>query len=184
MRQFKDKNSQSKKYLVNEQIKSKEIRVITDTGENLGVLSRSEALREAEERGLDLVMIGEQDSLVIAKIMDFGKHLYVKKKQQAEAKKHQKVIQIKEIKMRPNIEDQDFLIKFRRAVQFLQAGKRVKFTLQFKGRQMATMKEVGPKFFDRIHAALEEQDFQGTLVAEKEQRGRPFWSKVYYVKSN
>lgn len=182
MRNFKDKKDNlRKKYLVNDQIKASKIRLIIETGENIGVVSRSEALDRAEQTGLDLVKIGEQDSIVIAKLMDFGKHLYVKKKQQAEAKKNQKVIQIKEVKMRPNIGDQDYMVKFNRAVKFLKEGKRVKFTLQFKGRQMIMMRELGTKFYERIHHDLEAQQL-GPLVAEKEQRGRPFWSKIYYIK--
>ena len=177
----KDKNNSRKKHLVNEQIRDSKIRLIIETGENIGVVSRKEALDRAEQTGLDLVKIGEQDSIVIAKLMDFGKHLYLKKKQQAQAKKNQKVIQIKEIKMRPNIGDQDYLVKFNRAVKFLEEGKRVKFTLQFRGREMIMMKEIGPKFFARIHNDLEAREL-GPLVAEKEQRGRPFWSKIYYIK--
>ena len=181
MRHNKDRNSLRSKYLVNEQIRSAKIRLIIETGENIGVVSRSEAMARAEQTGLDLVKIGEQDSVVIAKLMDFGKYLYTKKKQQNEAKKKQKVIQIKEIKMRPNIGDQDYLVKFNRAVKFLKDGKRVKFTLQFRGREMIMMKEIGPKFFQRIHDDLEKQDL-GMLIAEREQRGRPFWSKIYYIK--
>ena len=181
MRNSRDKNSRAPKTLINEQIKDSEIRLITETGENIGVVSRREALDRADQAGLDLVKIGEQESVVVAKIMDFGRHLYLKKKQQSEAKKKQKVIQIKEIKMRPNIGDQDYLVKFNRAVKFLQDGKRVKFTLQFRGREMIMMNEKGTKFFDRVHRDLEERNL-GALVAEKEQRGRPFWSKVYYIK--
>lgn len=182
MRNNRDKRRRpSEKHEVNDQIRANRIRLITHTGENVGVVSRREALDMAEEAGLDLVKIGEQDSEVIAKIMDLGKHLYLKKKQQSEAKKKQKVIQIKEIKMRPNIGDQDYLVKFNRAVQFLQDGKRVKFTLQFRGREMIMMRETGTRFFERIHHDLEERQL-GPLVAEKEQRGRPFWSKIYYIK--
>lgn len=175
------RNSEDKRFLVNEQIKDNKIRLIIETGENIGVVTRREALDRAEQVGLDLVKIGEQDSVTIAKLMDFGKHLYLKKKQQAQAKKKQKIIQIKEIKMRPNIGDQDYEVKFNRAVKFLQDGKRVKFTLQFRGREMIMMKDIGPKFFERIHRDLEGREL-GTLIAEKEQRGRPFWSKIYYIK--
>jgi len=177
----RDKYNGGQKNLVNEQIKAAQMRLITETGENIGLVSRKEAIARAESAGLDLVKIGEQDAIVVAKIMDFGKYLYNKKKQQAEAKKKQKVIQIKEIKMRPNIGDQDYQTKFKRAVQFLKDGKRVKFTLQFRGREMIMMNDLGQKFYERIHHDLEEQKL-GVLVAEKEQRGRPFWSKVYYLK--
>lgn len=183
MRNNNHRKEQSNKPLVNEQIRAREIRLITETGENVGVVSKQEALTRANDAGLDLVQIGEQDEFVIAKIMDFGKHLYTKKKQQHEAKKKQKVIQIKEIKMRPAIGDQDYKIKFNRAVGFLKEGKRVKFTLQFRGRQMIMMRELGDKHFSRIHQDLLKQDL-GPLVEEILQRGRPFWSKIYYVKGS
>lgn len=181
MRNNRDRRGEGQKPLVNEQIRSNQVRLIDETGENVGVVSRQEALSRAESTGLDLVKIGEQGAIAVAKLMDFGKYLYIKKKQQAEAKKKQKVIQIKEIKMRPNIGDQDYLTKFNRAVGFLKEGKRVKFTLQFRGREMIMMNELGVRFFERIHHDLEEQDI-GPLVSEKEQRGRPFWSKIYYIK--
>ena len=177
----KDKGNLKKRYLINDQIKASEIRLVIETGENIGVVTRKEALDRAEQTGLDLVKIGDQDSIVIAKLMDFGKHLYLKKKQQAQAKKKQKIIQIKEIKMRPNIGEQDYKVKFDRAVKFLREGKRVKFTLQFRGREMIMMKEIGPRFFEKIHRDLGEKDL-GQMVAEKEQRVRPFWSKIYYIK--
>jgi translation initiation factor IF-3 len=177
----RDKNNNSKRYIVNEQIRAREIRLITEEGENIGVVSRQEALSRAENVGLDLVKIGEKDSVVIAKIMDFGKYLYLKKKQQGEAKKKQKIIQIKEVKMRPNIGEQDYQTKFKRAIKFLLEGKRVKFTLQFKGREMIMKHELGKKFFERIANDLEEKKL-GSLVSEREQRSGPFWSKIYYIK--
>jgi len=185
VRHSREKNGPNQKYLVNEQIRADNVRLITDTGENIGLVSLKEALSRAESVGLDLVKIGEQanglDAEVVAKIMDFGKFLYLKKKQQSDAKKKQKIIQIKEIKMRPNIGEKDYETKFNRAVQFLSDGKRVKFTLQFRGREMVMMNELGRKFFDKIQSDLEAEEL-GPLVAEKEQRGRPFWSKIYYVK--
>lgn len=182
MRDRRDqRDSLRQKYLVNEQIRCDRVLLIGESGEKFGEMSRNEALDRAEQAGLDLVKIGNQDSLVVAKLMDFGKHLYLKKKQQAEAKKKQKTIQIKEIKMRPNIGEQDYSVKFKRAVQFLKEGKRVKFTLQFRGREMIMMKETGTAFFQRIHDDLEEEKL-GPLVSEKEHRGRPFWSKIYYIK--
>jgi translation initiation factor IF-3 len=183
VRETNEKDSLRKKYLVNDQIKAVQILVITETGEQLGVMSRRDALAKAEEVGADLVKIGDQDTIAVAKLMDFGKYLYLKKKQQAESKKNQKVIQIKEVKLRPNIGDQDYMIKLNQAVRFLKEGKRVKFTLQFRGREMVMMKETGPKFFDRIDNDLEAQQL-GTLISEKETRGRPLWSKVYYLKGS
>ena len=157
------------------------VRLIDETGENVGVISRRDALSRAENANLDLVQMGEADGIAIAKIMDFGKFLYEKKKQDNEAKKHQKVIQIKEVKFRPNIGEQDYQIKMRRAESFLKTGKRVKFTLEFRGREMANMTEVGRAMFKKISEEVQGFDL-GTLVEEKEQRGKRVWSKIFYIK--
>jgi len=118
----------------------------------------------------------------VTKIMDFGKFLYAKKKQLSDAKKHQKTMQLKEVKLRPNIDDQDYKTKLRRAEQFFREGKKVKFTLQFKGRQISMMSTIGPNIFNRITQDLAEKDL-GSLVEEKEQRGRSYWSKTYFIKT-
>ena len=171
------------KHIINEAIRAKEVRLINAEGENVGVVSRAEALAQAEQAALDLVQISSSDSaVVVAKVMDFGKFLYEKKKQDNKAKKQQKVIQIKEVKFRPNIGDQDYRIKLKRAEDFLVAGKRVKMTLQFRrGRELATMGQVGSAMFARIDADLAALSL-GTLLEEKEQRGRLMWTKVYYLK--
>ncbi len=168
-------------YFINERIRVSTLQVIDNVGENLGVISKSEALQAAETADLDLVQVGETDGVVIAKIMDFGKFLYRKKKQQSEAKKKQKIIHIKEIKLRPNIDDNDYKTKLDRAIGFLKEGKKVKFTIQFRGREFIMIRELGNNFFNRINRDLEEQNL-GTLVEEKEQRGGPFWSKIFYLK--
>lgn len=169
-------------YLINDAIRAKEIRVIAQNGENLGLLSRKAALDRAVEAGLDLVVISKEgEDQVIAKIMDFGKFLFERKKKQQESKKHQKVIQIKEIKMRPNIGPQDYQTKLRQAVSFLKDGKKVKFTLQFRGREVVMMNDVGPSFFARIRKDLEVENL-GTILEEKETNTRPLWSKIMYLK--
>ena len=169
-------------YTINDKIKDKELRLITHTGENLGVVTREKALMLAKDVNLDLVMIGKGDFLQpVVKIMDFGKFLYERKKKQHESKKHQKVVQIKEVKMRPNIGDQDYQVKMKRAIKFLKDGKKVKFTLQFRGRQMIMMNELGSNFFSRVSKDLQEASI-GQIVEEKESRGRPFWSKIIYIK--
>src|SRR5438045_3244557 len=124
--------------LINHQIRAEQVQLITQDGENIGIVSRSQALRQAEEAGLDLVLIAIKDDIPIVKIMDFGKSLYEKKKKTIEAKKHQKVIQVKEVKMSPKIGEHDYQTKIKQAVQFLTTGKRVKITLSFRGREMAT----------------------------------------------
>lgn len=170
------------KHIINELITATEMMVIGAEGEKLGVISRSDALAAAQAVGLDLVQVGVKDGLTIAKIIDHGKHLYEKKKQENRAKKTQKIIQIKELKFRPNIGEQDYQIKLRRAVEFLNDGKRVKFTLQFRrGREMMTANVVGTAMMARIADDLNALSL-GTLLEEKEQRGRLLWSKVYYLK--
>lgn len=180
----KDKNHRdtaAHKYPVNELIKADKIMVINAEGENLGVLSKQSALMRAQEAGLDLVQVGEKDSVIIAKVMNFGKFLYEKKKQTSEAKKHQKIIQIKEIKIRPNIGDQDYFTKLNHAAQFFLDGKKVKFTLQFKGREITMMEDLGIRLFERISRDLAQRNV-GTLVEEKDNRSGAFWSKIYYVR--
>lgn len=177
----KEKNNDQIKYFVNEGIRSDSVLVITESGENLGAMSKRSAIKIAAEAGLDLVQVGEKDEQVIAKIMDFGKFLYTKKKQQTEAKKHQIVIQIKEIKMRPHIGEQDYKTKIGQAERFFQEGKRVKFTLQFKGREVAMMEDLGSKLFARIFQDLAARNV-GPLLEEKESRGGIAWSKVLYIK--
>lgn len=168
-------------YFVNEKIRVPRLQVIDHKGDNLGVISREQALDIAEQAGLDLVQVGEKGDTVVAKIIDFGRFFYARKKQLSEAKKKQKIIQIKEVKMRPNIGDNDYNTKLKQAIGFLKDGKKVKFTLQFRGREFIMIKELGRNFFEKIDKDLAEQDL-GTLLNEKEQRGGPFWSKIYYVK--
>ena len=126
--------------LINQQIRAESVQLITQEGENIGTITRSQALRQAEEAGLDLVLIAQtgKEGIPVVKIMDFGKVLYEKKKKTIEAKKHQTVIQVKEIKMSPKIGEHDYQTKIKQAVQFLTSGKRVKITLSFRGREMTT----------------------------------------------
>jgi translation initiation factor IF-3 len=168
-------------HLVNQDIRHKVMQVIDETGANLGELSRDAALQRAAAAGLDLVLISEKEDKAIAKIMDFGKFLYGKKKKQAQSKKSQKVIQIKEIKMRPKIGVGDYETKMGQAVDFLGSGKHVKFTVQFRGRQPVSVNEVAIQFFDKIKAYLAEKGFTN-LVEEKESRSKVAWSRVIYVK--
>ena len=158
------------------------MQVIGDEGENYGEMSKQEALVRAQAAGLDLVKMGEKDEVAITKIMDFGRFLYSRKKKQSESKKHQTTIQIKEVKMRPKIDIGDYTTKLNQAIKFLEEGKRVKFTLQFRGRQVVSVHETGTNFFKRITDDLAAKGLTG-LVEEKETRSGPFWSKVFYIKS-
>ena len=126
----------SKNYIVNEDIRKKEVRVISKDGEQLGILSSKEALKIAEENELDLVMISPNANPPVCKIMDLGKFIYEQSKKEKEAKKKQKVINIKEIRVSLTIEENDIAIKAKKARKFLLDGDKVKVTVRFRGREM------------------------------------------------
>ncbi len=135
----------------------------------------------AEEHGLDLVQISESNETVIARIMDFGKFLYEKKKQQGEAKKNQKVIQIKEIKVRPQIETNDYLVKMGKCFEFLKEGKRVKFSLQLRGRENITLVDKVQEIFQRIQQDID-KEFGANIIKEPLQKANSLYSMVVYLK--
>ncbi len=170
--------------LINQQIRAENVQLITQDGENIGTISRSQALRQAEESGLDLVLIAQtgKDGIPVVKIMDFGKVLYEKKKKTIEAKKHQKVIQVKEIKMSPKIGEHDYQTKIKQAVQFLTSGKRVKITLSFRGREMTTKETRGSELFAKIQSSFAEYDWANNLVQEQDSKMGKMWSRIYYLK--
>lgn len=171
--------------LMNERIRAERVQLITHEGHNVGVVSRFEALRMAQEVGLDLVLIADvgNDDVPVVKIMDLGKALYEKKKKQTEAKKHQKVIQVKEIKLSPKIGEHDYLTKIKQMIQFLEDGKRVKITLFFRGRENALRDEHGSSLFNRINITLEEHGLLKDVVQEQDAKLGRFWSKIYYLKT-
>jgi translation initiation factor IF-3 len=170
--------------LMNEKILAPKLQLITDDGQNVGVITRMQALEIAREAGLDLVIIAESggDNVPVAQIMDLGKVLYKKKKKQAEAKKHQKVIQIKEIKIRPKISEHDFQTKMKQGMAFLNAGKHLKVTLFFRGRENITKDKRGPELFDQINKTFEEHGLLQNLAQEGESRMGSQWSRIYYLK--
>jgi translation initiation factor IF-3 len=168
--------------LINHQIRAEQVQLITQDGENIGIVSKSQALRQAEEAGLDLVLIAIKDDVPIVKIMDFGKSLYEKKKKTIEAKKHQKVIQVKEVKMSPKIGEHDYQTKIKQAVQFLTTGKRVKITLSFRGREMATKDMRGTELFNKIQKSFEDHGLINNLVQEQDAKIGKMWSRIYYLK--
>ena len=124
---------------INEQIRDKEVRVIGEDGEQLGIMSAREALQLAEEAGVDLVKIAPTAKPPVCKIVDYGKFKYEQTRKEKEAKKKQKVIEIKEIRLSPNIDINDLNTKINAAKKFLSKGDRVKVTLRFRGREMAHM---------------------------------------------
>ena len=125
--------------MINEQIRDKEVRLIGEDGEQLGIVSSRDALKMAEEAGLDLVKIAPTAEPPVCKIVDYGKYKYEQVRKEKEAKKKQKVIDIKEIRLSPNIDTNDLNTKIGAARKFLTKGDRVKITLRFRGREMAHM---------------------------------------------
>ena len=125
--------------MINEQIRDKEVRLIGEDGEQLGIVSSRDALKMAEEAGLDLVKIAPTAKPPVCKIVDYGKYKYEQVRNEKEAKKKQKVIDIKEIRLSPNIDTNDLNTKIGAARKFLTKGDRVKITLRFRGREMAHM---------------------------------------------
>ena len=170
--------------LVNEQIRASQVQLITQDGENIGIVTREKALLMAREAGLDLVALSEggADGVPVVKILDVGKDLYEKKKKQAEAKKHQHVVQIKEIKIKPKIGEHDYQTKLKQAIQFLIEGKRLKMTLFFRGRENATKDERGTELFEKINKSFDEAGLSKYLVQERDAREGQSWSRMYYLK--
>lgn len=180
---MKAKNESGPIAVINEKIRFDKMQVITNDGKNVGVKSKDEALRMARAAELDLVLLTESgnEGFPVVKIMDFGKALYAKKKQLADAKKHQKVIQVKEIKLRPKIGEHDFQTKINQSVQFLKEGKHLKVTLMFKGRESAMRDERGTELFNKIDATFEAAGLN-KIASEKDAKTPQLWSRIYYLK--
>jgi translation initiation factor IF-3 len=139
---------------VNEEITAPKVRLVGPDGHMLGVLSATEAIAKAAEYGLDLIEISPNAEPPVCKVMDYGKFKYEIQKKKNEARKKQKVIDIKEIKMRPGIDDHDYQVKMRSVRRFLEDGDKVKMTIRFRGREMVHM-ELGAKVLDRIRADID-----------------------------
>ncbi len=125
--------------MINEQIKDKEVRLIGQSGEQLGIMPAKEALRLAQEADLDLVKIAPMAKPPVCKIIDYGKYRYELVRKEKEAKKKQKTVEVKEIRLSPNIESNDLNTKINAAKKFISKGNKVKITLRFRGREMAHM---------------------------------------------
>jgi translation initiation factor IF-3 len=138
---------------INDQIESPSIRLIDQRGEMVGVVSLHQGLQMAYEAGLDLVEVSPNASPPVCKLLEFGKYKYEQQKKQNEQRKKQKVIQVKEIKMRPGIDDHDYDVKKRAMLRFLEEGDKVKITLRFRGREMVHQ-ELGAQVLDRVKADL------------------------------
>ena len=146
----------------------REVRVIADDGEQLGILPIHEAIRAAEERSLDLVEVAPQAEPPVCKIMDYGKYKYEQAKKAHESKKHQKVILLKEVKMRPGTDVHDYTFKLNHAKRFLGEGNKVKVTVVFRGREMAHT-ELGAALLQRFVADITEV---GNVEQMPKQEGR------------
>jgi translation initiation factor IF-3 len=138
---------------VNERIRVREIRVIDDAGEQLGIMSPQQALVIARQKGLDLVEVAASAVPPVCRIMDFGKYQYQEQKKAREARKHQKVIEVKEIKFRPKVDEHDYQFKKKHIERFLAEGDKVKATIFFRGREMAHP-EIGRRILERLIGEL------------------------------
>ncbi len=134
---------------VNDRIRSPEIRLIGAEGENVGVVTPAVGMQMADEVGLDLVEISPNAKPPVCKIMDFGKFKYEQQKRESEARKKQKIIEVKEVKFRPNTDTHDYDVKMRNVFRFLDNGDKVKITLRFRGREMAHQ-DLGRKLLNRV----------------------------------
>ncbi|MDR0930863.1 MAG: translation initiation factor IF-3 [Clostridiales bacterium] len=146
--------------MINEEIRDREVRVVDENGEQLGIMLTRQALEMAEQKDLDLVKIAPQARPPVCKFMDYGKYRFEQSKRNKEARKNQKVIEVKEIRLSPTIEDHDIDVRVRNAIKFLQEGNKLKCSIRFRGR-MVTHSEIGVQvmqsFFDRIkdHAVMD-----------------------------
>ena len=153
---------------INEEIRVREVRLIDENGENRGVVSIQEALRIADDAGLDLIEISPQATPPVCKVLDYGKYKYEAQKRKAEAKKNQKVVEIKELKLRPMIDKHDYEVKLKQARKFLGEGNKVKFTMRYKGRELSA-NDLGRAVLMRL---LEDLDTTSKLESEPKLEGK------------
>lgn len=146
---------------INDEIRAREVRVTADDGEQLGIMSSRDALALAHEKQLDLVEIAPNAKPPVCRIMDYGKYRYEQQKRDKEARKKQKTFDIKEVKLRPGIEDHDYTVKFKNAVRFLEDGDKVKVTIMFRGRELSHP-ELGEVLLKRMAEELKD-----TVVIER-----------------
>ncbi len=145
----------NKDLMINEEIRDKEVRVIGANGDQLGVMSSKEALNIAEQNGMDLVKIAPQATPPVCKIMDYGKYKFELAKRDRETKKNQKVVNIKEIRLSPSIDTNDFNTKVNHTLKFLKSGDKVKITVRFRGREV-NHSSLGKVLLDKFAEAIED----------------------------
>ncbi|MBL4803705.1 MAG: translation initiation factor IF-3 [Alphaproteobacteria bacterium] len=153
---------------INHDIKADEVRLVDEDGEMQGVMSVAKAVALAEEAGLDLVEVSPNASPPVCKILDYGKYKYEQQKKAAEARKKQKTVDVKEVKIRPGIEEHDYQVKMRNARKFLSNGDKVKVTMRFRGREMAHQ-DIG---MDLLKRMIEELDDVGKVDLAPKMEGR------------
>lgn len=153
---------------INENITAREVRLIGADGEQVGIVSIDEALAAADEAKLDLVEISPDAQPPVCRIMDYGKHLFERKKQQAQARKNQKQVQVKEVKFRPGTDVGDYQVKLRNLIRFLEDGDKAKVSLRFRGREMAHQ-DLGMELLQQVEKDLEEY---GTVEQRPKMEGR------------
>ncbi|MCI5527244.1 MAG: translation initiation factor IF-3 [Oscillospiraceae bacterium] len=158
----------NKELQINEEIRDKEIRVIDADGSQLGILTTKDAMKIAIEKNLDLVKIAPQAAPPVCRIMDYGKYRFEQAKREKEAKKNQKVIEIKEVRLSLNIDTNDFNTKVNHAMKFLKAGNKVKVSVRFRGREMAHS-QMGTVLMQRFTDAVAEV---GTVEKQPKMEGR------------
>ena len=139
---------------INDQIRAREVRLIDEAGQNVGVVPKQDALTRAQDAGLDLVEISPDAEPPVCKILDFGKYKFQEQKKAAEARKNQKIVELKEIKMRPGIDDHDYDVKMRSIRRFFDEGDKVKVTLRFRGRELSHQ-ELGWQVLQRVKVDTE-----------------------------
>jgi translation initiation factor IF-3 len=145
----------SKELRTNERIKAREVRVIDDTGAQLGVMSLREALDKARERNVDLVEVAPTASPPVCRLLDYGKFRYEQTKKEREARRNQKIVSLKEVRLRPKIDDHDLATKGKTAQKFLEEGDKVKLTVMFRGRELAHT-DIGRDILDKVAEHLRE----------------------------
>lgn len=161
-------SAKEKDTLVNEDIQEKEIRLVGEDGEQLGIMSSAQALEMAYEKGLDLVMMAAKATPPVCRIMDFGKYRFDKEKREKEAKKKQQTSELKEVQLSCRIDTHDFETKANHAKKFLSQGNKVRAVVKFRGREMSHM-EIGREILERFAAYLEEV---GTVDKKPSTEGR------------
>ena len=140
---------------INRQIKEKEVQVIGETGEKIGILPLEQAVTMAEEKNLDLVLVAPNAKPVVCKIMNYGKYKFEQAKKEKESRKNQKAVELKEIRVSSNIGEHDFNFKSKNARSFLESGNKVKFTLRFRGRELNNVK-AGEEILNKFAQSLED----------------------------